>query len=95
MFFRFFDRTPVSRVRNCYGFTEISEISGRRQVFGLRQIFDHFEHGGPVQTAGTVPGESPHIKANSAVASSAEPKQLGNSSAGLPTFPAAPTLADA
>ncbi len=31
----------------------------------------------------------------SAVADSAEPKQQGNSSAGPPTFPAAPTLADA
>ncbi len=31
----------------------------------------------------------------SAVADSAEPKQYGNSSAGLPTFPVAPTLGDA
>jgi hypothetical protein len=54
MFFRFFDRTPISRDGDCYGLTEISEISGGRRGFGLRQRFDHFEHGGPVQTAGTV-----------------------------------------
>ncbi len=63
MFFRFFNRTPISRDRDCYGLVENSEISGGRQVFGLRQRFDHFEHGGPVQTAGTVREESPPIKA--------------------------------
>ncbi len=47
--FWFFDRTPISRDRDCYGLTEISEISGGRQRFGLRQRFDHFQHGGPVQ----------------------------------------------
>ncbi len=30
-----FDRTPISRDRDCYGLTEISEISGGRQRFGL------------------------------------------------------------
>ncbi len=49
-----FDRTPISRDRDCYGLTEISEISGGRQRFGLRQRFCHFECGGLVQTAGTV-----------------------------------------
>ncbi len=49
MFFQFFIRTPISRVRDCYGSADNSEISGGRQVFGLRQIFDHFNHGGPVQ----------------------------------------------
>jgi hypothetical protein len=29
----------------------------------MRQRFDHFEHGGPVQTASTVQEESPPIKA--------------------------------
>ncbi len=33
----------ISRDRDCYGLTENSEISGRREVFGLRQRFDHFE----------------------------------------------------
>ncbi len=63
MFFQFLDRTPISRGGDCYGLVEISEISGGRQVFGLRQRFDHFDHGGPVQTAGTVREESPPIKA--------------------------------
>ncbi len=62
-FFQFIDRTPISRVRDCYDLGENSEISGGRQVFGMRQRFDHFEHGGPVQTAGTVREESPPIKA--------------------------------
>ncbi len=55
--------TPISRDRDCYGLTEISKISGRRQRFGLRQRFDHFE----VWWAGTISrysmGESPPIKA--------------------------------
>ncbi len=63
MFFQFFDRTLMSRVRDCYGLAENSDISGGRQVFCLRQRFDHFEHGGPVQTAGTVREESLPIKA--------------------------------
>ncbi len=63
MFFRFFDRRPKSRVRDCYGLAENSEFSGGRQVFGLRQRFDHFSHGGPVQTAGIVQEKSPPIKA--------------------------------
>jgi hypothetical protein len=54
---------PISRDRDCYGLAENSEISGRRQVFGLHQRFDHFEHGGPVQTTGTLREESPPIKA--------------------------------
>jgi hypothetical protein len=57
------DRTPISRVRDCYGLAENSEISGGRQVFVMRQRFDHFEHGGPVQAAGTVWEESLPIKA--------------------------------
>jgi hypothetical protein len=32
MFFWFFDRTPISRDRDCYGLTD-SEISGGRQRF--------------------------------------------------------------
>jgi hypothetical protein len=63
VFFPCFDRTPINRNRDCYGLVEISEISGGLQVFGPRQRFDHFEHGGPVQTAGTVREESPPIKA--------------------------------
>jgi hypothetical protein len=63
VFFRFFNRTPISGDRDCYGLAENSEISGRRQVFGLHQKFDHFEHGGLVQTARTVREESPPIKA--------------------------------
>ncbi len=53
----------MSRDRDSYGLAENSEILGGRQVFGLRQRFDHFDHGGPVQTAGTVRDESPPIKA--------------------------------
>ncbi len=53
----------MSRVRDCYGVVEISEISGGRQIFCLGQRFDHFEHGEPVQTAGTVQEKSPPIKA--------------------------------
>ncbi len=41
---------PVSKDRDCYGLTKISEILGGRQRFGIRLRFDHFEHGGPVQT---------------------------------------------
>jgi hypothetical protein len=61
--FSVFNRTPMSRVRDCCCSAENSEISGGRQVFGLRQRFDHFEHGGPVQTASTLQEESPPIKA--------------------------------
>ncbi len=63
MFFRFFDRTPVSRDRDCYSLTKISEILGGRQRYGMRQSFDHFEHGGPVQTSRYSTGESPPTKA--------------------------------
>ncbi len=42
VFFRFLNRTPISRGGDCYGLVEISEISGGRQVFGLRQRFDPF-----------------------------------------------------
>ncbi len=51
MFFRFFDRTPVSRDRDCFSLTKIIEILGGRQKSGMRQSFDHFEHGGPVLTS--------------------------------------------
>ncbi len=54
---------PISRDRNCCNSGESSEISGGRQVFGLRQRFDHFGHFRLVQTAGTVREESPPIKA--------------------------------
>jgi hypothetical protein len=63
VFFLLFDRTPISRDRDCHGLVEISEISGGRQVFGLHQRFDHFEYGGLVQSAGMVREESPPIKA--------------------------------
>jgi hypothetical protein len=53
----------MSRVRDCYGSAENSEISVGRQVFGLCQRLNHFDHGGPVQTAGTGREESPPIKA--------------------------------
>jgi hypothetical protein len=59
VFFQYFDRTPISRNRDCYGLAENIEISGRHQVFGLCQRFDHSEHGGPVRKAGTVLEESP------------------------------------
>ncbi len=62
-FLRFFDRTSVSRDRDCYGLTKISEILGGHQIFGMRQRFDHFEHGGPVQTGQYSTGESLPIKA--------------------------------
>jgi hypothetical protein len=57
-----FDRTPLSRYRDCYSLTKISEILCGRQRFGMRQRFDHFEYGGPVQT-GWYRGESPPTKA--------------------------------
>jgi hypothetical protein len=63
VFFWFFDKMPISGDRDGYGLAENSEISGGRQVFGLCQRFDHFDHGGPVQTAGTIREESPPIKA--------------------------------
>ncbi len=54
---------PISRDRDCCGLIEISESSGRRQYFDLRQTFDHFL----VWRAGTSSrystGESPHKKA--------------------------------
>jgi hypothetical protein len=40
----------MSRDRDCCGLTKISEILGGRQRFGMRQRFDHFEHGVPVKT---------------------------------------------
>jgi hypothetical protein len=49
--------------RSIDGLGEKGEILGGRQVFGLRQRFDIFEHGGPVQTVGTVRDDSPPIKA--------------------------------
>jgi hypothetical protein len=54
VFFQSFDRTPVSRDRDCYGLTKTSEILGGRQGLGMHQGFDHFKHGGPVQQASTV-----------------------------------------
>jgi hypothetical protein len=62
VFIWFVNRTPISKDRDCYGLAENSEISGGRQVFGLHQRFDHFDHGGTVQTAGTVREESLPIK---------------------------------
>ncbi len=62
MFFRFFDRTPISRNRVLW-FSCNSEISGIPQEFDLCQRFDNFEHGWPVKKAGTVREESPPIKA--------------------------------
>ncbi len=58
-----FDRAPVSRDRDCYSLTKISEILGGRQRFGMRQRFDHFQCGGPVQTSRYSTGESPPLKA--------------------------------
>jgi hypothetical protein len=63
VFFRFFDRTPVSRDRDCYGLTEISDISGGSQRFGLRQRFDHFEAWRAGTSSRYSTGESPPIKA--------------------------------
>ncbi len=63
MFFRFFDRTPVSRDRDCHGLTEISEISCEHQQFCIHQRFDHFECGGQIQTGWYSIGEIPPIKA--------------------------------
>jgi hypothetical protein len=53
---------PISRDRDCCGLTEISGISGGRQSFGRRMVLDHFDHGGPVQTAGSLREESQPIK---------------------------------
>jgi hypothetical protein len=49
---------PISRDRDCYGLTGISEISGGRQRFGLRRKFDHFECGG-LQGGGSASGFDP------------------------------------
>ncbi len=62
-FFGLFDRTSVSRDRDCYGLTEISEILDKHQRFGMRRRFDHFEHSGPVQTGLYSTGKGPPIKA--------------------------------
>jgi hypothetical protein len=51
---------PVSRDRDCCSLTKISEILGG---FGMRQRFDNFEHGRPVQTSPYSTGESSSIKA--------------------------------
>ncbi len=64
VFFWFFDRTPVSRDRDCCNLTEISEISGRHKRFDMRQRFDHFECGWLAGTSSRYStGESPPIKA--------------------------------
>ncbi len=63
MFFRFFDRTPISRDRDYFGLTETSEISGGPQRFGLRQRFDHFESWRASTSSWYSTGESPPIKA--------------------------------
>ncbi len=57
MSFRFFNRTPISRTRDCCGLTEISEISGGRQRF------DHFEAWRAGTSSRYSTGESPPIKA--------------------------------
>ncbi len=49
--------------RDCCGLTKISEILGGRQRFRMRRRFDHFEHGGPVQTSRYSTRESLPIKA--------------------------------
>jgi hypothetical protein len=54
---------PKSRNRDCYGLTEISEISGGRQRFGLRQRFDHFEAWRAGTSSWYSTGKSPPIKA--------------------------------
>ncbi len=53
----------MSRNRDCYSLTKISEILGGCQRFGMRQSFDHFEHGRPVQTSRNSTGECQPIKA--------------------------------
>jgi hypothetical protein len=58
-----FDRKPISRDRDCYGLTEISEISGGRQRFVLRQRFYHFEAWQAGISGQYSTGESPPIKA--------------------------------
>jgi hypothetical protein len=58
-----FDRAPVSRERDCHSLAKISEILSGRQRFGMRESFDHFEHGGQVQTSRYSTEESPPIKA--------------------------------
>ena len=61
--FSVFDRMPICRDGDCYGLTEISEISGGRQRFGLRQRFDHFEAWRASTSSWYKTGESPPIKA--------------------------------
>ncbi len=58
-----FDRMPISRDKDCWGLTEISKISGRRQYFGMRQTFDHFLVWGAGTSSRYSTGESPHKKA--------------------------------
>ncbi len=67
MFFRFFDRTPLSRDRDCFGLTEIAKFKD----LACHKDLTILKHGGrykqPVQAAGTssqyITGESPPIKA--------------------------------
>ncbi len=58
-----FDRTPIRRDRDCCGLTEISEISGRCQYFGLLQTFDHFLVWRASTSSRYSTGESLHKKA--------------------------------
>ncbi len=76
----FFDRTPISRDRDCYGLTEVSKISGGPQRFGLRQRFGaHSSLGVYMYAVQHIGKEENKIisgtREESAVADSDEPKQ--------------------
>ncbi len=62
-FFRFSDRTPISRVRDCCNLTGISGISGGRLILGCCMDLDHFRAWRAGTSSRYNTGESPPIKA--------------------------------
>ncbi len=62
-FFRFSDRTPISRDRDCCELTEISRIPGGRLIFGCRVDLDYFWAWWAVTSSRYSTRESPPIKA--------------------------------
>jgi hypothetical protein len=62
-FFRFFNRTPMSRIRDCYGLAENSENPGGRHGFARRHGFDHFWAWQASTSSRYSTGECPPIKA--------------------------------
>jgi hypothetical protein len=54
VFFRLFDRIPISRDRDWWDLTEISENQAAARILADAMIWTISEHGGPVQAANDV-----------------------------------------